>query len=598
VGYQLDSDPAVEELLVLDSTVYPDSTIVYTCTTPVDMSAIETYSLTAYTILAYDDNAGNDSFNTDITVYGITSIDLGPAVVIRSLTYVIDAGPGYDSYLWNDGSTSQTLLVDSTGWYSVTVKQGTMCENTDSVHITLVFPDIKLDQIYSPVSSCGLSSSEILRLYVKNSGSDTIQVQDTIAFTYRMDAGTLKYDTLFAGAKVFPGDSVFFAFIDPFDMSSTGSYDFSIEVFYKPDSVLTNNTINQTIQVYGYPTVSLGPDQISYEKELILDAGSGYASYLWQDESTDRYYTVDYDNQTPDHLYSVTVTNEYGCPAMDEIQVTFEDITDIAIDSLVNPASACYLGNQELVEINIRNIGTVTLSNPQFQVTAVVDEGTPAVEQILLPMDFLPNDFITYPFTKKFDFSAKGDYNVLVSVTYVDDDDTSNDTLVRVISHYVNPTVDLGGVNDTIKTTLPYTLDAGADFAVYEWNGVAGSRTFEATTTGWYTLVITDMNGCTATDSVFVASLTAIPETRGIEDNLLVYPNPAGDFLNIVLEIETTKDLYLEILNGIGQKIFVREYPSSNLIHETLDVSSMSKGFYILKVWTKEEEVFRKIIIE
>ncbi len=598
VGYKLDSDPAVEELLVLGSTVYPDSGILYTFTTPVDMSAIATYSLTAYTILDYDDNAGNDSFNTNVTVYGTTPIDLGEAVVIRSLTYVIDAGPGYDSYLWNDGSTNRTLLVDSTGWYSVTVKQGTMCENTDSVHVTLVFPDIRIDQLYSPVSSCGLSSSEILYLYLKNSGSDTVQVQDTIAFTYRMDTGPLKYDTLFSGAKVFPGDSVFFTFTDPFDMSAVTSYDFSIEVFYRPDSVPANNTINQTIQVYGYPTVSLGPDQISYEKELILDAGPGYASYLWQDESTDRYYTVDYDNQTPDHIYSVTVTNEYGCPAMDEIQVTFEDITDVVIDSLVNPVSACYLGNQELMKVHIRNIGTVTLSNPQFQVTAIVDEGTPATEQILLSKDLLPNDFYLYTFTKKFDFSAKGDYNIRVSVTYVDDDDTSNDTLVLDISHYVNPTVDLGGVNDTIKTTLPYLLDAGADFTIYEWNGVPGNRTFEVTTTGWYTLVVTDLNGCTATDSVFIASLTYVPETRGIEDNLLVYPNPAGDFLNIVLEIETVKDLYLEILNGIGQKILIREYPSTNQIYETLDVSGMSKGFYILKLWTKEEEVYRKIIIE
>ncbi len=599
VGYQLDSDPAVEELLVLDSTFYPDSTIVYTfTTTPMDMSAIATYSLTAYTILAYDDNPGNDSFNTNVTVYGITSIDLGPAVVIRSLTYVIDAGAGYDSYLWNDGSTNRTLLVDTTGWYSVTVKQGTQCENRDSVHVTLVFPDIKIDQLHSPVSSCGLSSSEILYLYVKNSGSDTVQVQDTIAFNYRMDAGPLKYDTLFTGTKVFPGDSVFFSFSDPFDMSSIGSYTFTIEAFYRMDSVLTNNTINQAVQVYGYPTVSLGPDQISYVKELILDAGPGYSSYLWQDGSTNRYYTVDYDDQTPDHIYSVTVTNTYGCPAMDEIQVTFEDITDVVIDSLVNPLSACYLGNQELMKIHIRNVGTVTLSNPQFQVTAIVDGGSPATEQILLSKDFLPNDFILYTFTKKFDFSAKGDYNIRVSVTYAEDDDTSNDTLVRDISHYINPTVDLGGVNDTIKTTLPYLLDAGADFAVYEWNGVEGSRTLEATTTGWYTLVVTDLNGCTATDSVFIASLTSVPETKGIEDNLLVYPNPAGDFLNIVLEIETVKDLYLEILNGIGQKIFIHEYPSSSQIHETLDVSGMSKGFYILKVWTKEEEVFRKIIIE
>ncbi len=598
VAYQLDSDPAVEEVLVLNDTLYPGDTLLYTFTTSSDMSTVATYSLTAYTVLDYDADAGNDSFNTNVTVYGITAIDLGPPVVIRSTTYVIDAGAGYDSYYWNDGSTNQTLLVDSTGWYYVTVKQGTQCENTDSIHVTLVFPDIKIDEIFSPVSSCELTSSEILNLYIKNSGSDTVQVQDTIAFTLQLNGGADQYDTLFVGSKIFPGDSVLFAFTDPFDMSPVGSYDFSIEVYYRPDSVQANNTINQIIQVYGYPTVYLGPDQVSSEKELILDAGTGYASYLWQDLSTDRYYTVDYDNQTPDHIYSVTVTNEYGCPASDDIQVTFEGITDVCIDSLISPVSACYMSDQEQMKVDIRNNGTVTLSNPQFQVTAIVDEGTPAVEQILLSKDLLPNDSIIYTFTQKFDLSAKDDYDVRVSVTYIDDDDTSNDTLVRVISHYVNPTVELEGGNDTVKVTLPYQLNAESGFAIYEWNGVVGTQTFEATTRDWYVLVVTDINGCTATDSVFVTPLTAIPETRGIEDNLLVYPNPAGDFLNIFLEIETIEDIYLEIINGIGQKLVIREYPSSSLIRETLDVSSMSKGFYILKVWTKDEEVFRKIIIE
>ena len=598
VGYQLDSDPVVEEVLILSSTLYPDSTVLYTFTSSEDMSAIDTYSLTTYTVLPYDDDAANDSFNSSVTVYGTTSIDLGPNVVIKSTTYVIDAGAGYDSYLWSGGSTNQTLLVDSTGWYSVSVKQGTLCRNTDSVHVTLVFPDIMIDRLYSPVNSCDLSGSETLQLYVKNSGSDTVLVQDTIAFTYQMDAGPLKYDTLFAGVEVFPGDSIFFTFSDPFDLSSIGSYDFAIEASFRMDSVLTNNTINQIIHVYGYPSVSLGPDQISYLKEHILDAGAGYTTYLWQDNSTDRYYTVDYDDQTPDNLYHISVTNIYGCPDSDTIMVTFEDITDVVIDSLVTPTSSCNMSDQEVMKVHVRNIGTVTLLNPQFQVTAIIDGGSPVTEQILLSQDFDPNEFLLYTFINKFDFSSKGDYNVRISVTYASDDDSSNDTLVQDISHYTPPTVDLGGVNDTIKTTLPYTLDAGSDFALYLWNGVSGNRTHEATNSGWYVLVVTDFNGCTATDSVFIASLTSVAETGGIENNLLVYPNPTVDFLNVRLEINTYKDIYLEIYNSIGQKVFIREYPSSNFINETIDISGMANGIYILKVWSKDEKAFRKILIQ
>ena len=85
-----------------------------------------------------------------IDVYGLTPIDLGPDTVIRAFDYTLDAGAGIDSYLWQDGSSNQTLLIDTTGWYRVTVQTGTMCANTDSVLVTMVIPDIAIDSSAIP----------------------------------------------------------------------------------------------------------------------------------------------------------------------------------------------------------------------------------------------------------------------------------------------------------------------------------------------------------------------------------------------------------------------------------------------------------------
>src|ERR1043165_7108995 len=52
----------------------------------------------------------------NITPGGTHNICTGHSVIL-------DAGSGYSAYLWSNGATSQTITVDSTGTYNVTVTQ-------------------------------------------------------------------------------------------------------------------------------------------------------------------------------------------------------------------------------------------------------------------------------------------------------------------------------------------------------------------------------------------------------------------------------------------------------------------------------------------
>ncbi len=42
-------------------------------------------------------------------------------------TYAYDAGPGYESYLWNTGSTEQSITVNTEGLYWVEVTNEYAC---------------------------------------------------------------------------------------------------------------------------------------------------------------------------------------------------------------------------------------------------------------------------------------------------------------------------------------------------------------------------------------------------------------------------------------------------------------------------------------
>ena len=52
------------------------------------------------------------------------------------------------------------------------------------------------------------------------------------------------------------------------------------------------------------------------------------------------------------------------------------------------------------------------------------------------------------------------------------------------------------------------TLDAGTGFVSYLWSDGSTNQTLSATTAGTYTVVGTDANGCTASDSMVLDILT------------------------------------------------------------------------------------------
>ncbi|WP_169744664.1 T9SS type A sorting domain-containing protein [Siansivirga zeaxanthinifaciens] len=75
-------------------------------------------------------------------------------------------------------------------------------------------------------------------------------------------------------------------------------------------------------------------------------------------------------------------------------------------------------------------------------------------------------------------------------------------------------------------------------------------------------------------------------------EGLKVYPNPAKDYLTI--ESNKVKISLVEIYNILGSKVL----SSNSLIGNKLNVSSLSKGVYLLKINSEAKTSVRKIVIE
>jgi len=595
VRYRIDTDPAVEETAVMLNQILPDSSFRYTFATGSDMLAVKTYALSSFTDMVYDDTIANDTMHAVIEVYGLAPVDLGPDRVIRAFDYTLDAGAGNDSYLWQDASTNQTLLIDTTGQYWVSVEAGAMCQNSDTVVVTMLLPDIGINRLSNPTNGCGFSATEHVEFYVLNLGTDTLQTTDSVFVSYQLDADPTIYDTLFVDRQVVPGDSILFSSSGTVDVSVIGTYLFAVTASYTNDLIPANNSFNHTVEVFAAPSLSLGADQVVQTKTYTLDAGSGFISYLWQDGSAGQQYMVDFNSQTVDSIYTVTATDINGCQASDDVKISF-DLWDVGISSIKSPVSACLLTDQEELRVYVTNYGTNPIFDELIQVNARLNQGQLNTLQQRITQVLNPGDSVEFLFASTFDLSREGDHELITYCEYGPDDDPLNDTLELSITHAGVPNPDLGGVNDSIGTPLPLTLDAGADYMSYLWNGMAGNRTYEASSYGWYILEVSDWAGCVGLDSVFLRSPTGI-EDRFLPGKLDIYPVPASRFLHVDYSYSVAENLHLEIYDSNGRKILAMQFSNAREITETLDISGITGGVYFLRLRSDEKLLTRKIII-
>jgi subtilisin-like proprotein convertase family protein len=96
---------------------------------------------TIYYAVARDPNTACQSLNALPILARIdTAFTFNPLIdtLVSCLPAVtLDAGTGYDQYIWNNGSTSNTISANQSGWYQVSVSKG-VCTGIDSVMVGLI----------------------------------------------------------------------------------------------------------------------------------------------------------------------------------------------------------------------------------------------------------------------------------------------------------------------------------------------------------------------------------------------------------------------------------------------------------------------------
>jgi uncharacterized repeat protein (TIGR01451 family) len=255
---------------------------------------------TIYSVTVTDGNTcqGSDSHTVTVTSNPTVTIT-GPTSVCAGSPVTLDAGPGFASYAWSTGATTQQITVTpgTTTTYSVTVSDGT-CSATDSHTVTV-----------DPAPTASITASGPTTFCA--GGSVTLTASNGTSWSWNNGATTQS-------------------------ITVTASGTFSVQVF---NGACSASSAPVTVTVNPAPAVNVtGPAATCTGAPVTLDAGPGFASYAWSTGATTQQITVAPAATT---TYSVTVSDG-TCSATDSHTV---NVSSNPVATITAPAGVCESSN-------------------------------------------------------------------------------------------------------------------------------------------------------------------------------------------------------------------------------------------------------------
>ena len=325
-------------MLNLSGAFQAGDTLDFTYSRNVDLSLAQTYEMKVYLDHQKDFNKSNDTIRKTIEALPTPHPNLGPDTSLSSGQYTLDPG-AFTQYRWHDGSqkstftlTAQKTTSDSLYYVQVTNQAG--CKASDTVKVGITVYDLNISAIRSPGNLCRPQNDTTVAFTLKNSGNQIIPADSLIEVSYQLDNQGRVEETINLANDMMPEDSMVYEFPQKINLTTTGSYDFTLAALTGGDMIPANNDTTFSFEVYPNPTLDLGADTLNTELPYTLDPGN-FEAYEWGDGSTSSAYQV----QNPG-TYSLTVFNQYGCSDYDQVVVT--DATDIDISHQTGYSATIY----------------------------------------------------------------------------------------------------------------------------------------------------------------------------------------------------------------------------------------------------------------
>ncbi len=304
----------------------------------------------------------SNAITVTVTPGNVTvSVSASPSLnICQGGITVLDAGTGYNSYEWSDGSTTHLLATDVSGTYTVTVTQGG-CAATAAATVTVGSFPVSVNIIPTSAHACNGDSVFLnagnnhidyswsngatdQQIFVLTGGNYLVTVTDanactgTATTTVTFNQHPVPSPTPSGTHAICAGGSITldagagystYAWSNggntqAISVTSAGSY--LVTVTQNGCIGASANPIVVNVNQLPSPSITpTGTHNICSGQSITLNAGAGYSSYLWSNGATTQTITVDSTG-----TYNVTVTQNNCSGGSGNPPTVFANITPTA----------------------------------------------------------------------------------------------------------------------------------------------------------------------------------------------------------------------------------------------------------------------------
>jgi hypothetical protein len=170
-------------------------------------------------------------------------------------------------------------------------------------------------------------------------------------------------------------------------------------------------------------------------------------------------------------------------------------------------------------------------------------------------------------------------------------------TTVNGCDSIVTLSLTVNQITIPVATEMFGVVSTDPFYVSYQWqlNGVdipgAISPIYPTFQNGNYTVVVTDINGCTAVSNTLVVLLSSISEIASL--NCMIYPNP----VTTELMVEATEQIdEINVVDLNGRIIFIK----TKISHQKLkvDVSALAEATYFIQIKTTSGKTALKTFVK
>lgn len=341
------------------------------------------------TVTNTDGCSGTDTYEVSLLPEA-TPVITGPTTLCLGELITLDAGPGFVSYSWSDGSSNQSLDVTEPGLYTVTVLNAEGCSGMASVEVLLSDgPDFSLS---GPAQIC---------LH----GMDTLSATGGFA-SYLWSNGSMDAVTLITSPGVY--------YLTVTDAGGCMGIDsISVDTLQGPEPLITGidqfcEGESSILSVEGGPfdsihwsTGSILPFTLVTDSDTVIvevfDANGclGLDTFVVEELSEDvRVVNLSSCNPLDTGVVINTYTNQYGC---DSVEVTITEL-ETGIDTLLFDFTSCNLNDTGVfvdMYLNASGCEVVEITTVTFSLadTTIIQQTSCDIDDVGISVDLYTNQF-------------------------------------------------------------------------------------------------------------------------------------------------------------------------------------------------------------